>query len=270
MDRADLAADLPEHVPGLLRFTRSMVRDAQQAEDLAQETLVRALERAESFRGESNLSTWLHRIAHNLAVDHARRSREVPVDDLADEVEARWRDDAYTVDAAEVVSRAETRDELEDALIRLPVSYRAAVVLHDAEGLTVAAIADIAGISLPAAKQRLRRGRMMLVSALAHGAERREILSGVPLRCWDARSRVSDYLDGLLDGVDAARVERHLGTCPTCPPLYASLVGATDALARTRGTWRDSNDVVPADQASHILERVLADPPGSGPSAQPR
>lgn len=261
MDRVDLAAALPEHIPGLVRFTRSLVRDPQQADDLTQETLVRALERADSYRGEASLSTWLHRIAHNLAVDRARREREVPVEDIADEVEARWRDDAYTVDAAEVVARAETRAELDDALIRLPVSYRAAVVLHDAEGLTVAEIADIAEISLPAAKQRLRRGRMMLVSALARGAERREVLAGVPLRCWDARSQVSDYLDGLLEVHEARRVEQHLEGCPTCPPLYASLVGATDALARTRGTWRDPNDVVPPQEADRILARVVGESP---------
>ena len=204
MDRVDLADALPDQIPGLLRFTRSLVRDPQRAEDLTQETLLRALERADSFRGDAGLATWLHRIAHNLAVDRARRDREVPVDDLADEVEARWRDDAYTVDAAEVVARAETRADLDDALIRLPVAYRAAVVLHDAEGLTVAEIADIAQISVPAAKQRLRRGRMMLVTALARGAERREALAAVPLRCWDARSQVSDYLDGLLDPGEAA------------------------------------------------------------------
>jgi RNA polymerase sigma-70 factor (ECF subfamily) len=267
MDRVDLADALPEAVPGLLRFTRSLVRDPQQAEDLAQETIVRALERADSFRGEARLATWLHRIAHNLAVDRSRRSREVPVDDLADEVEALWRDDAYTVDAGEVVARAETRAELEDALIRLPVSYRAAVVLHDAEGLTVAEIADIAQISLPAAKQRLRRGRMMLVSALARGRERRAALPAVPLRCWDARSQVSDYLDGLLAPDQARRVEKHLEGCPTCPPLYAALVGATDALARTRGTARDPNDVVPSDQAARILGTVEASVPLS--DAQP-
>ena len=258
MDRVDLAAALPEHVPGLVRFTRSLTRDPQQAEDLAQETLVRALERAESFRGEAGLATWLHRIAHNLAVDAGRRDREVPVDDLAEQIEARWRDDAYTVDAAAVVARAETRAELEDALIRVPVPYRAVVVLHDAEGLTVAEIADIAQISLSAAKQRLRRGRMMLVSALARGAERRQVLAGVPLRCWDARSQVSDYLDGQLETADARRVEQHLQTCPTCPPLYASLVGATDALARTRDTWRDPNTVVPDPQATRILSRVIS------------
>lgn len=255
MDRVELAGALPDQLPGLARFTLSLTRDPQQAEDLAQETVVRAMERAESFRGEASLATWLHRIAHNLAIDRARRDREVPVEDIVAQVEARWRDDAYTVDAAAVVARAETRAELEDALVRLPVAYRAAVVLHDAEGLTVSEIADIAQVSLAAAKQRLRRGRMMLVSALARGAERRELLDGVPLRCWDARRRVGDYLDGALEPADAARVEKHLAACPTCPPLYASLVGATEALARTRGTWRDPNTVVTDEQAARILGR---------------
>jgi RNA polymerase sigma-70 factor (ECF subfamily) len=81
----------------------------------------------------------------------------------------------------------------------------------------------------------------------------------VPLRCWDARSQVSEYLDALLEPLEARRVEQHLEGCPTCPPLYASLVGATDALARTRGTWRDANDVVPAEQAERILAQVVGD-----------
>lgn len=71
---------------------------------------------------------------------------------------------------------------------------------------------------------------MMLVSSLAEGAERREALKGVPLNCWDARSKVSDYLDDELPQSDRTLLEAHLDTCPTCPPLYASLVGAREAL----------------------------------------
>lgn len=242
-EQPGLAAAFAAAAPGLLRFTRTLTRDEARAEDLAQETLARALERADTFRGESSVATWLHRIAYRLAIDHARREREVPTEDMASLVEARWREDSYTVDAAEVLLRAESKAELEDALIRLPVIYRAVVVLHDAEAFTVAEIADLLQIGLPAAKQRLRRGRMMLVSALAAGAERRVAMRGVPMRCWDARRQVSDYLDGLLVATEAAQVEAHLAACPTCPPLYASLVGATDALARS-GHLRDPDSVV--------------------------
>lgn len=74
------------------------------------------------------------------------------------------------------------------------------------------------------------------------------------MRCWDARSQVSDYLDGVLDAAVARRVEAHLEACPTCPPLYAALVGATDALARTTGL-RDPDTVVRAEVAERIADR---------------
>lgn len=251
MDGADFGALVADESAGLYRFALSLVRDPLAAEELVQETFVRAFERRAGFRGESSAATWLHRILHNLAVDRARRgARELAVE----EVEERWRDDSYSVDAAVVVERAQTRDELLDGLVRLPFVYRAAVLLHDVEGWTVAEIAERLGIELPAAKQRLRRGRMMLVDALAHGAERRGALAGVPLRCWDARREVSDYLDGELPDERRVAVERHLETCPTCPPLYASLVGIKSRL----GGMRDRDAVVPPELAGRINRRVRA------------
>jgi RNA polymerase sigma-70 factor, ECF subfamily len=244
----DVRGRLAPEVPGLLRYAHTIVRDDQQAEDLVQETLLRALQRADTFRGEASLGTWLHRILHNLAVDLFRRDREDASEDIARAVEAQWHEDSYTVDAAIVVERAETREELHDALVRLPVIYRTAVVLHDAEGMTMAQIARIQSIGLPTAKQRLRRGRMMLVSALARGKERRDAQHGVPLRCWDARSKISDYLDDELPSPDRKLVERHLETCPTCPPLYAGLVGARAAL----GALRDADTVIPTPLADRI------------------
>jgi len=251
----DVRSRLAAEVPGLLRYARTIVRDAQVAEDLVQETLLRALERADSFRGEAALATWLHRILHNLAVDRFRADREDATEDVEREVEARWHEDSYTVGAATVVERAETREELEDAQVRLPVIYRAAVALHDGERMTMAEIADIQDVGLPAAKQRLRRGRMMLVDALAQGRERRVALRGVPLRCWDARSKVSDYLDDELPAPDRVLVERHLEACPTCPPLYAGLVGTRAAL----GTLRDADAVVPTSLADRIQELLTGE-----------
>ena len=243
------SSSLAEEIPGLLRYARSLTRDLDHAEDLVQETVTRALEHGDSFRGESTVRTWLHRVMHNLAVDAARRDREVAVGDLSSPsdddthalaIDSKWSDDGYTVDAAVVVERAETRAELADALARLPVIYRSAVVLHDAEGLTMREIADIQEIGLPAAKQRLRRGRMMLVTALARGVERREALRAVPMRCWDARAKVSDYLDDELSLAERSLLEQHLESCPTCPPLYAGLVGARTAM----GAMRDPDSVV--------------------------
>lgn len=224
----------------LYRFAMSITRDPSQAGDLVQDTFIRALERSDQYRGDAPLGAWLRRILHNLAIDRARRAaHEV----IVEEIEERWQDDDYTVDPEAVALRAETRQELEDALVRLPFIYRVAVILHDVEGWTVRDIAETADISLPAAKQRLRRGRMSLVSALAEGHERRKQLEGVPMRCWDARKHISDYLDGTLEQAIARMVESHLETCPTCPPLYAALVDAHGRL----GSLRDSDTVIPPE-----------------------
>ena len=201
------------------------------------------------------------RVVARVGVGHPGRGRDRGgTDQWADDevlvraVEDAWRDDDYTVDAEAVLLRAETRDELYDALVRLPVHYRSAVVLHDVEGLTSSEVAEVQQISLPAAKQRLRRGRTMLVSALAGGVERREATKGVPMTCWSARSRIDDYLAGELSLADRTMVEQHLAGCPTCPALYASIVGVTSAL----GGWRDPDSVVPARLAEQVRARLAS------------
>ena len=118
----------------------------------------------------------------------------------------------------------------------------------------MAEVADVQDVGLPAAKARLRRGRMMLVDSLAQGRERRDALRGVPLRCWDARSKVSDYLDDELPAPDRVLVERHLETCPTCPPLYAALVGTRAAWARC-ATPTPFVPVLLADRIQKLLTR---------------
>ena len=93
---------------------------------------------------------------------------------------------------------------------------------------------------------------MMLVSALAAGHERRVAMAGVPMNCWDARIKVSDYLDGELPDRQAKVLEEHLSRCPTCPPLYAALVGIRDRL----GAMRDPNKVVPPHLADRIARKI--------------
>ena len=252
--------ELLSELPDLLRFARSIARDEDQAHDLVQETVIRALERADQYRSDGTLGAWLRTILRNQAIDRARKSiHELSVD----QVETEWRDDELTVDPAVVVERSADREELEDALARLPFTYRMAVVLHDVEGWTTAEIAKFEKIGLPAAKQRLRRGRMMLVSALAGGALRRHALKGVPMRCWDARQHVSDYLNGSLAGELSEMVEAHLTVCPTCPPLYAALVGVRDQM----NLIRDDDRVVPPDLAARI-EQLLPEA-GQLPTGRP-
>ena len=97
---------------------------------------------------------------------------------------------------------------------------------------------------------------MMLVSALAEDDERRQASLAQPLRCWRARRHVSAYLDGELDAPTRTAVEAHLETCPTCPPLYASLVG----VRATLGGLRDPDTVVEDEIAARIRAELEAEP----------
>ena len=255
--QADLSARLAAELPRIVRLALRLVRDPAAAEDLAQDAILRAWASRAALRDAAALPAWLNRAVVNLAVDRSRRHR----DQLSIEsVEERWHDDSYTVDPEQVLARAEERDALEDALARLPAIYRVPVVLHDGGDWTAREIAEAIGAGLPAVKQRLRRGRMMLVSALADESPKRLASLAQPMHCWRARRHISAYLDGELQPDTAAEVERHLAGCPTCPPLYASLVG----VRATLGGLRDPDTVIPDEMAARLATSVRARTSGGG------
>jgi len=250
-ERDSFSLRVQQELPSLYRYAISIVGDRERAEDLVSDTMLRAIERRDQYRGEFSLRTWLHSILYHLAIDRARHGvHEVSVD----RVEADWRDDRYAVDPALVVERAQPAAALRDALSELPEGYRSVVVLHDAEGCSSGEVARVLDISLSATKQRLRRGRMMLVSVLAHGSERYVPDQEEMLGCWEARRLVSAYLDGELDVSTCARLEAHLGHCATCPPLYQALVGATSSL----GELHDDDSFVPPATAERIRSRLAS------------
>ncbi len=259
LESRDFGAELAAELPRLSRLALHLVHEPALAEELAQEAALRSWSRRAQLRPDAPIGPWLNRILVNLVIDRARtRHDEFTVSDVED----RWADDDYTVDPERVVARAELRDELEDALVRLPAGIRTVVVLHDALEWTVVEITRSLGIGLPAAKQRLRRGRMMLVTALADGDPQREASLAQPIRCWEARRHVSGYLDAELRDADRRAVEAHLMACPTCPPLYTALVGVRASL----GALRDPDSVVPGEIAARIQGRI----PSSGASPERR
>lgn len=263
--RGDEVLDrLEAQLPRLVRLATRLVRDPDVAEDLAQEALIAAWRNADRLRSPDALWSWLRRTLLNRVIDRSRAHRdELDIDD----VEADWRDDHFTVQPERVLEIAELREDLEDALARLPAIYRIPVVLHDALGWTAAEIAASMGAGLPATKQRLRRGRMMLVSALAEDDARRRASLAQPMRCWRARRHVSAYLDGELDPETVTAVESHLARCPTCPPLYAALVGVRARLEGLRDPDTVVEDRVAARVRAHLDAHLHGGPGVAGDHA---
>jgi RNA polymerase sigma-70 factor (ECF subfamily) len=162
------------YAPRVYNMARRMVRSDADAEDVTQDVLLQVVRKLPTFRGESALPTWLHRVTINTALSHCRkravreerRTRD-PFDTvLADEPARGAGRDGASVPEAQLL-RHETQALIERAIAGLPPIYRGVFVLADIEGLPNAVIADRLGLSLPAIKSRLHRARQLLRDTLA-------------------------------------------------------------------------------------------------------
>jgi RNA polymerase sigma-70 factor (ECF subfamily) len=153
-----------------------MVRDRELAEDLSQETFIKALNAIESYRPEFKFSSWIFKIANNAAIDHLRRREldtlsldgsphaETPeaMQATALQIGARQESPLDTVEAKELGS------EIEAAIGRLRPEYRSCILLRHVEGRAYEEIAEILDLPLGTVKTYIHRARNELRVALAH------------------------------------------------------------------------------------------------------
>ena len=140
--------------------------DPDDASDALQEALISAFRRAGGFRGDSQVTTWLHRIVVNACLDRIRRRQAKATDPLPD-------DDRLTALAVpsradDAVVASERRTDVLAALKQLTEDQRAALVLVDMEGYSVDEAADVLGCAPGTIKSRCSRGRARLVPLLTH------------------------------------------------------------------------------------------------------
>ncbi len=152
----------------ILRYLLRLIGE-REAEDLTQEVFLKVSRALDSFRGESQLSTWIYRIATNTAVDRiralsVRQSAEQAI--LEDSSEPESGDDC-SVQVAPSLEHQLLRKERYECYVRfvlaLPVNYRTVVVLSELEDMTPQEIAEILGLGLDVVKVRLHRGRERLL-----------------------------------------------------------------------------------------------------------
>jgi RNA polymerase sigma-70 factor (ECF subfamily) len=153
-----------------------MVRDRQLAEDLAQETFIKALNAISSYRQEFKFSSWIFKIANNAAIDHLRR-RELatlsidgaPHATTADDIEATALQvgDKSETPLAELEAR-ELGTAIERAIGRLRPEYRSCIMLRHVEGMAYEEIAQLLDLPLGTVKTYIHRARHELRDMLAH------------------------------------------------------------------------------------------------------
>ena len=155
-----------------------LVGNAEDAQDVAQDTYLRAFRAIGRFRGEANIATWLYRITTNCAstlVARRHRTSHAPLHD-----EDALVDESPDHDPEARADASELRDRVVAALVALPSKLRSVVVLRDIYDLSHEAIARQLGITESAAKVRLHRARQKLRSTLFDSTSNRDAASARP------------------------------------------------------------------------------------------
>lgn len=173
-DQADFAEQAMQHMSSLYSGALRMTRNPADAEDLVQETYLKAYRGFGGFQEGTNLKAWLYRILTNTFINNYRAKKRRPEESELDEVE-----DLYLyrrlggLEAAEVGRSAEdelldhvTDSEVKDAIESLPEKFRVAVLLADVEGFSYKEIAQILDVPIGTVMSRLHRGRKGLQKAL--------------------------------------------------------------------------------------------------------
>ncbi len=161
-DPDDLHQLVVDHGDAVFRLAFSVVRDRALAEDVTQDTMLKAWIALPTFRGDSSMRGWVMRIAHNTAISTVRSRRAFVTDpvDLPEAVDEPERLPEQRVENSQVM------DDFEQALDLLDDLSRSVVVLREIEGLPYDEIARLLDVPLPTVKTRLLRARRKLASAL--------------------------------------------------------------------------------------------------------
>lgn len=136
--------------------------DRELALDATQETFLTAFRKANQFKGNSALGTWIYRIAVNTCYDQLRKQKRRRADPIPDHL------DPADHNAEDALESAAVRPELQRALSSIPEDFRSAVILSDVEGLGLPQVAEILGVPVGTVKSRVFRGRRMLAAELGN------------------------------------------------------------------------------------------------------
>lgn len=171
--RAEFSRLVDAYSANIYRLAMKMLANPQDAEDVLQETFLKAYRHLEKFDGRSKLSTWLFRIATNEALMLLRRQRpgifsiDEPLEGEDGDQEPLQIVDWCCLPEKELLN-AETRLYLDAAVERLPHTLRVVFLLRDIEDLSTQETAEVLGLSETAVKTRLSRARMRLREELTH------------------------------------------------------------------------------------------------------
>ena len=184
-DQADFERDAMEYAPQLFSAALRMARNPADAEDLVQETFLKAYRAYDTFQAGTNLKAWLYRILTNTYINKyrrdARRPNETDLGEVEDLYLYRRLGSEQSADAArsveDLVLDGLVESDIKQAVESLPENFRIPVLLADLEGFAYKEIAEILDVPIGTVMSRLHRGRKALQRALWEYARERGLLS---------------------------------------------------------------------------------------------
>lgn len=163
--------------PKIFQLALRYMKNREDAEEVAQDVLLKVYRKISAFRGDSALSSWIYRITFNAAMSRLRNSKfsrpaEVPAEEVLRATDGdRTRQPREAADwsslADEAFMRTQMRDRLADAMNALPPIYRVPVMLRDIQGLSTEEASEVLQVKTQTLKSRLHRGRLILRQRLA-------------------------------------------------------------------------------------------------------
>ena len=216
----------------IFSFSMKVCGHREDAEDTMQETLLRASRQLSSFESPEALGVWLYKVARSRCLMSRRRSKFAPQQHLSLEEVLPDRAELQAITSKgrdgspeQQLLRSEKREELQQAVLRIPPPYRIVLVLHDMEELSPGEIARITGLRPGTVRVRLHRARAFLRNEIARrpAGVRRVRAKAPSRRCRQMFAVLSDYLDRELDPALCAKLEAHLEGCKPCVGYLASL-----------------------------------------------
>ena len=165
-DSSVLADEALTHIDSLYGAAMRLTRNPADAEDLVQETYVKAFRFADQFKPGTNLKAWLHTILHNTFLNMRRHAKRDPVDVDSEQVEQAPARPADGPTPEDILMRGSLGADLQSAVDALPETFRQAVWLRDVEEFSYKEIADILNVAAGTVMSRISRGRRLLYQHL--------------------------------------------------------------------------------------------------------
>ena len=175
--QGEFEQEMLPHLDALYNFALRLATDPSDAEDLVQDTMVKAYRFFSSYERGTNAKAWLFRILKNSFINRYRRTSKQPgkvdFDEISSYYETVRSEYSNTTDMEELMYRQLLDDDVTRALERLPEDFRTVVLLCDIENFTYEEIANMLDVPIGTIRSRLHRGRNLLRNTLLEYADKR-------------------------------------------------------------------------------------------------